>query len=190
MRPQLNKTKIRQDFIFDELVKNSGLSFSQMFTRYSEKFSNSENFSNFSEKTFSLDWKKANSRFEQHRQTLNQLKSDEIIKTEIESIKQGIKTKKERVLILQVQVDDILEKLNNGMWENFKFQNGKKQKFERSLSPKEIVQYNRLIKDLQAEISKIEGDYKTPKDEEEDCKNLTREEIIEKLEELGIFMEE
>lgn len=184
MRPQLNKTKIRQDFIFDELVKNSGLSFSQMFTRYSE------NFSNFSEKTFSSDWKKANSRFEEHRQNLNQMKSEEIIKTEIETIKQGLKTKTERLLILQFQIDDIIEKLANGKFDDFKFMKGEKQNFERSLFPNEIVQYKRVLKELQSEISKIEGDYAPIKSEDNTNKKMTLEEIEAELRELGLYEEE
>ena len=66
-------------------------------------------------------------------------------------------------MILQNQVEDILKRLEKGTHTQETFKDGKVLKFERELTPSEITAYNRTIKELQAEISKIEGDYASDK---------------------------
>jgi hypothetical protein len=70
-----------------------------------------------------------------------QAEATKVLET-IEAAKNGLKTKTERVMILQNQVDEILIDLTDD---------------EISLTAKAYLR--KTLKDIQAEISKIEGDY-------------------------------
>lgn len=147
-----NAPKNRQQWILEELKKSPLLSFGECFSKYSVKFSKSE-------KTFSKDWKKAKSGLETYQKKANEAKERVSIELEKKAVKQGLKTKFDRLIILQNQVEDILKRLEKGTHPQETFKDGKVLKFERELTPNEITAYNRTIKELQAEISKIEGDY-------------------------------
>lgn len=68
--------------------------------------------------------------------------ADTLVQETIEAVKTGLKTKQERLLILQGQVDAILEDLSDPR-----------------LKPTDKAYLRKTLKDIQAEISKIEGDY-------------------------------
>jgi ATP-dependent Lon protease len=68
--------------------------------------------------------------------------TDTLVQETIEAVKTGLKTKQERLLILQGQVDAILEDLK-----------------DERLKPTDRAYLRKTLKDIQAEISKIEGDY-------------------------------
>jgi hypothetical protein len=76
-----------------------------------------------------------------------------------ESIKIGLKTKQERLLSLQYQINDIEIKLSHGKALQNTFQDGELILSERFLTPKEIIDYKRLLKDFHSELSKMDGSY-------------------------------
>ena len=83
------------------------------------------------------------------------------IEVEKEAIKKGLKTKIERLLILQNQVDKIIREIENGYCTDNIVSDGIPTCIMRPLRPMEISAMRKNIKDLQSEISKIEGDYAT-----------------------------
>jgi predicted lipid-binding transport protein (Tim44 family) len=77
--------------------------------------------------------------------------NDTLVEEVKEAVRNGLKTKTERLMILQDEVSDCKEELISGK------NNGAK------LTVFEKVALRKTIKELQSEISKIEGDYATEK---------------------------
>jgi hypothetical protein len=88
-------------------------------------------------------------------QTIEHTKTHEIK----QAVKQGLKSKNERVLLLQKQVDDIQSELDADTTFEYIVVQGRIQKVVRPLTPTEKAHLRRSIKYIQSEISKIEGDY-------------------------------
>lgn len=154
----MNNPKIRQSWIHGELLALPNQSYSEVFRNYSVKFSKSE-------KTFSKDWKAANVVIEKYRETLQKVKEAISIKEDTKLFKEGLKTKSERLLIYQKQINDIEAELELGTTEDVKSSMGSLTFITRSLLPVEKSSMRKTLKDLQAEISKIEGDYAPTKTE-------------------------
>lgn len=99
---------------------------------------------------------------------LLQQKRAEIRQKEIERVniaaarqaaKNGLKTKNDRVLNLQRQVDDIQADLDAGVLVDYVIIQGKVQKVNKEMNAETKAYLRKTMKDIQAEISKIEGDY-------------------------------
>lgn len=77
--------------------------------------------------------------------------------------KRGLKSKLDRVLLLQEQIDHMIDELDQETYtESFEIKvNGNSIRQERDviLTPMQKAYIRKTIKELQAEISKIEGDY-------------------------------
>lgn len=148
-----NTPKHRQAWILEELKKAPLLSFGEMFSKYSVEFSKTE-------KTFSKDWKQAQSELKVYQNKVQAEKEKVSIKVETEAIKNGLKTKIDRLLNLQKLVDDCFKDLSEGMTSDIKFdKEGNPKQYRRKMTIAEYNQTRRTLKDLQSEISKIEGDY-------------------------------
>jgi hypothetical protein len=91
----------------------------------------------------------------QRQQAIEHTKTHEIK----QAVKQGLKSKNERVLLLQKQVDDIQSELDADTTFEYIVVQGRIQKVVRPLTPTEKAHLRRSIKYIQSEISKIEGDY-------------------------------
>jgi hypothetical protein len=65
--------------------------------------------------------------------------------------------------VYQKQVDDILNELENGMTEELLIVSGQPKKTTRKHTVSETALLRRTLRELQAEISKIEGDYAATK---------------------------
>jgi hypothetical protein len=139
------------DFILDLLEKGI-TERHEIVSKFSKNFQKSE-------RTADTYLKKANEAYKLKRDTINKSIIEETIKTEKEAVKIIINSKLERLEIYQKQILDCVKELNHGFTEEFK--NG--ELFSRPLNINEKSAIRRSIKDLQSEISKIEGDYATSK---------------------------
>ncbi len=90
----MEKPQVRQDYLFDVLRSEPSLSFGTGFSRYLVKFGN------LSQVTFNKDWKKAQARLKEYRQTLNAEKLRESIKHEKEAVKRKILDKLDALELL------------------------------------------------------------------------------------------
>jgi hypothetical protein len=88
------KPKDRQDWIFQELVKDKNKTFSEMFSDYLVEFGK------ISEVTFNIDWKKANATHSEYRESIKNKIIDASAKEEIKVIKRNILTKHDALEIL------------------------------------------------------------------------------------------
>lgn len=154
----MNNPKTRQAWILDELKKSPTIGFTDVLTGYLLKFTKSK-------VTFSKDWKQATSKFEEYQKKVNQVKEDISIKQDVKAFKEGLKTKNERLLTLQKLVDDCFIDLAEGKTDGEYYKGGKPVAYRRKMTNTEYNQTRRTLKDLQAEISKIEGDYAPAKTE-------------------------
>ena len=148
-----NNPKNRQTWILDSLKIEPSLSYSDMYAKYSLKYAKSK-------KTFDKDWKQAQKQHQEYQKQAQQVKLKQSLATEKEAVKNGLKTKIDRITILQNQISNLLERLEKGTHpQEVRNHDGKIQRYERTLTPSEITAYNRAIRELQSEISKMEGDY-------------------------------
>lgn len=100
------------------------------------------------------------------RQERRQRALDEQLVSEgLDAQKQGLKSKTERVLNLQKQIDDIQADLETGKTFDYYVIKGEIKRIAKDLTPLEKATLRRTIKDIQSEISKIEGDYAPTKAE-------------------------
>lgn len=88
-----------------------------------------------------------------------QAQSDTIIEETKEAVKQGLKSKFERVMILQREVDKILQELDANVTTDYVAYQGYATRVVKEISVTDRAYMRKTLKDLQAEISKIEGDY-------------------------------
>jgi hypothetical protein len=87
----------------------------------------------------------------------------------------GLKSKTDRVLLLQEQIDDCLKELNGGEdQKNYSIVGGRLLNIKNQLTVEQKVALRRCIREYQAEISKIEGDYAPMKTEEVTKIRVTR----------------
>lgn len=99
------------------------------------------------------------------RKLAEQTANDIIVEETTEAVKKGLKSKLDRVLLLQKQVDDIQADLDAGITVDYVILQGKLQKVNKEISVTDKAYMRKTIKDIQAEISKIEGDYAPEKRE-------------------------
>lgn len=94
------------------------------------------------------------------RQKLAKKVADETLATETKkAVVEGVKTKTERILILQEQADAIIAELNANQTPSYFTINGRVQKVMKEISVTERAGMRKVLRELMAEISKIEGDY-------------------------------
>lgn len=147
----VNNPENRQQWIFD-LLKVEPMGFSDCFSKYLENFSKSE-------VTFSKDWNIANERYLEYRNKANKAKDDISIANEVEVLKQGLKSKTDRLLEKQKDVDRLRESVNNGFTEDFYISNGEHVLFQRPMTETEKSTILKRATEIEDAISKIESDY-------------------------------
>lgn len=150
----------RQEWILEELKREPLLSYGEMWAKYGLKWGKRKT-------TFNKDWKASQERLQTYQKKVQKEKEAVSTAVEKEAIKKGLKTKIERLLILQNEVDKIIREIENGYCTDKIVFEGMLLETQRPLRPMEISAMRKNIKDLQSEISKIEGDYATAKQEVE-----------------------
>jgi hypothetical protein len=113
-------------------------------------------------RTFDRYFQKAKEQHSEQREVINNAKLNTTIEEEKEAVKIGLKSKFERLLILQNEVDNCTKDLDNGFTEELKSDG---QLLSRPITIQEKTALRNTIKNLQSEISKIEGDYAPTKAE-------------------------
>jgi transcriptional regulator of heat shock response len=136
------------DFIISEL--NSGnAQYKDVLVLFVTKF-------DLTKQTFVRYWKKANEAHRIARESINSAKIEQTIIEEKEAVRIQIKSKLQRLEIYQKEIENSLTELSTGMTVELR-PNG--ELVQRPLTISERSMLRKIIKDLQSEISKIEGDY-------------------------------
>ena len=148
----MTKTKAYVDFILTELRKGN-VQWSNNVGLFMGKYG-------VTEETFRKYWNIANETFKIEQDEIINIKAIEYKSNEIEAFKTQIRSKTERLISYQVQIEHIEKELITGKTkELISFKDGKAQMVDRDLTVFERNSLRKTLKELQAEISKIEGDY-------------------------------
>ena len=116
-------------------------------------------------RTFDRYYKTAKEQFRTYQDSINNAKLDQSIKSEKQAVKNGLKTKFDRLMILQNQVDTCLDQLTSRQCDDFYFKDFKPMLYKRNMNQRELNDTRKTLNILQVEISKIEGDYAVLKSE-------------------------
>jgi hypothetical protein len=114
-----------------------------------------------SARTFDRAWKTAQERHLLTQQKLNDKLEATFIQNKTDNLSNGLKTKSERLMNLQRQADDIQRMLDCNITPDI-VKSPKQLEYmeiERKLTFVERATLMKSLRDLQSEISKIEGDY-------------------------------
>lgn len=170
-----HKPKMRQDWMYDYLMERGDIGYTEMFPIYAENFP-------LSEQTFKKDWKIASNRYKDYLLRSSKAKDDARLKADAEIAVKALKTKHERLLQYQKLVDECLHDLATGMTNDTDVHEGVVTEYRRKMTITEINQTRRTLRDLQTEISKMEGDYAPTKNETkfvDDFSNMKDDELEE-----------
>lgn len=173
----MNNPETRQQWIVDLLKSEPTLSYMDMFSKYSVNFSKTE-------RTFAKDWKKATEEFQAYQKKISDKVIEETTSIEIEERKKAISTKIDRLAGLEKQIKRLEDFLAKGKTLAYTFSQGVYTSQERDLTALEVAKIESTIKDIRAEISKIEGDYAPTKQEVENKGNVL-ELVIKRVDEKG-----
>lgn len=164
-----NNPKNRQQWIFD-LLKVESLSYGDCYSKYSPIFSKTE-------RTFNEDWKKATARLSEYQNKANKAKEIASISEEVNAIKSGLKSKIERAMFLQNEIEVMEKQLRGDVHFTFKIGNKINKSHTGDVFMLPIDEQNKIrqvIKEYQIEISKMEGDYAPTKIAETDVSGKDR----------------
>ena len=146
--------KPNKQVIIDDLIKfvKQGKSFDTCLALSVTKW-------NLTRSTFIRRWNHAN---KQHTEAQQVIKK-ELQAVDMQSAKEaainGLKSKFERLMFLQHQANQCLKELEANIEYDYPVIAGKVQKVSRPMTVSERSKLRQVFKELQAEISKIEGDY-------------------------------
>jgi hypothetical protein len=143
------------DFIINELEKGN-VKYNDVCSLFCTNFQ-------LTERSFAKYWVNANEAYKLKRDAINEAKLNETIKLEKEAVKTIIKSKLERLEIYQKEIENCVKELTHGFTEETKSTG---ELINRPLTISEKALLRKTIKDLQSEISKIEGDYASTKVEQ------------------------
>jgi hypothetical protein len=119
------------------------------------------------ERTFWNQWKEAKSKWETLQLTKEKDKADAIHQNDLNTLKSGLKSKEERQLSLQKQIDDIEKILDDGITPDAIFDNKAmiSVDVERKLTAIERANLMKVHRELIAELNKMDGSYAVTKQE-------------------------
>lgn len=167
--------KQRQDWMYDYLIKNGDIGFTEMYTIYKQKYT-------LSRSAFAKDWNVSSTMYKDYLLRSSKAKDDARLKADAEIAVKALKTKHERLLQYQKLVDECLHDLATGMTNDTDVHEGVVTEYRRKMTITEINQTRRTLRDLQTEISKMEGDYAPTKNETkfvDDFSNMKDDELEE-----------
>lgn len=150
----MTKEQTYINFIIQE-IENGNVSFERVFELMLTKF-------NLSRPTFSKYWKKAQEAYLERQQAINELKAKETIKSEIEAVKQQIKTKLQIIEDLENEILHIEETLKQGFLIKKINLDGETLKHKEIFGSREIEIWNRMLKDKRDLLIKLQG-FEAPK---------------------------
>jgi|688.fasta_scaffold640148_2 hypothetical protein len=114
-------------------------------------------------KSYTLKW--WDIYYSKHVNSANKSLSDIAISQKVEALKSGLKSKYDRLIELQKQVESLEVELKNNIMIVHTFSDGQLIQGIRPINALEKASINKTIKEIRAEISKLEGDYPATKTE-------------------------
>lgn len=154
----MNTPSARQQWIFEQLESNDGLTYGDCFRSYSVNFRKTE-------RTFTLDWNKATLRHKALQQAKEKAISDTMVGEAVQAAQNGLKSKYERMARLQTEIERMEAELENGRTVETVERGGKAVQFERPMTIQERSLIRRTMQAFHSEVSKMAGEYAAEKKE-------------------------
>jgi len=154
----MNTPTARQQWIFEQLESNDGLTFGECFSKYLVKYSKTE-------QTFAKDWNKATIRHKALQQAKEKAISDTMVGEAVQAAQNGLKSKYERMARLQTEIERMEGELESGRTVETVERGGKAVAFERDITIQERSLIRRTMQAFHSEISKMAGEYAPIKQE-------------------------
>lgn len=149
-----NNPANRTKWIDDLFTENPEMNYTLCWGLYSEKWGRRSS-------TFDKEWGNAKKNHQKRAELIQQIKNEEVIKMAKDGVKTLIKNKEDRIQVLQTQIDKCIKELDENLTSEMKWEGNSKVwiNVDRPLSVNERVSLRKTIKELQEQISKIEGDF-------------------------------
>jgi len=154
----MNNPRTRQQWIFEQLESNGGLTYEECFTNYSLNFTKTK-------RTFAKDWNKATLRHRELQQAKEKAITDTMVGEAVQAAQNGLKSKYERMSRLQLEIERMEAELESGRTMETVERGGKAVQFERPITIQERSLIRRTMQAFHSEISKMAGEYAPIKQE-------------------------
>lgn len=153
----MNNPKHRVQWIIEYLQENPTASFVQCFSKHAEIFG-------MTQRTFTHDWNKAVPVFQAMEAEKNEAIRQAAIESGVKAFESGLKSKEERMIILQDQIDRILEEISSGqVSEHKKFRDKEGnligENIVRAMTPGELASTRNSLAKLSELLSRMAGDF-------------------------------
>lgn len=111
------------------------------------------------EQTFVRYWNEANKRHLETQQEAQKQMNDETIKAMVDAVKSGLKSKIERTLEKQKDIQLLRDSVESGLTDDYYIADGQYITYQRPLTMVEKATILKRASEIESEISKIEADY-------------------------------
>lgn len=112
-----------------------------------------------SQRTFDRHWKTANEQQKERQDKASRAADKVYIETKVEAVKTALKSKLEKQLHIQDQIDAIQSDIDRGILEDYVIVGGKLQVVNKVMNAETKAYLRKTIRELYAELNKMEGDY-------------------------------
>ena len=153
----MKKAEIYQTYLLD-LLKNGEVDAKNVISVFCKKFQKTE-------RTFWTHWKEAQETHSKLIKTIENKKDDIYTQTNVKAFEEGLKSKIERQLHLQKQIDDIQADIDRGIVEDYIVVGGKLQIVNKIMNAETKAMLRRTITNITAELNKMDGSYAPAKTE-------------------------
>ena len=154
----MNTPQFRQDWIYEQLETDGGLTYGDCFTRYALNFTKTK-------RTFNTDWNIAQQRHKELQQAKERAITEAMVGEAVKAAQNGLKSKYERMASLEAHIKEMEAELADGEVVETKFDGkaGKPLQYTRKMTVNEATQIRRTIAVYHVELSKMQGDYAAEK---------------------------
>ena len=146
--------KATKQSIVNSLIKDieQGKGRGDIIAKYCKKFQKSA-------RTVDTYWKIANQQQADRQEAIK--KELELVDTAaaVDARKSGLKSKLDKQLSIQFQIEAIEKELEQGYWDDIKIVRSKEKTVKKILNPTDKAYLRKTMRDLFAELNKMEGDY-------------------------------
>lgn len=150
--PKVNKQVI-VDFIVSRLEKGDRRS--EILAKVGEKWQENK----FSPRTFDRMLKTANGIQKERQEKATKAADAVYIETKSDAVKNGLKSKLEKQLHIQKEIEGIQSDIDRGILEDYVIISGRVQMVNKKMNAESKAYLRKVIKELYAELNKMEGDY-------------------------------
>lgn len=150
----MSTPKPSKQIIIDAIIKEieQGRTRGQVLGKIGKKWE-------ISRTTFDRHWKTANDTQKERQEKASKMADRVYVETKVNSLQIGLKSKLEKQLHIQKEIDGIQSDIDRGILEDYVVLGGRLQTVNKIMNAETKAYLRKTIKELYAELNKMEGDY-------------------------------